>query len=59
VDGTIAGDLATGALPRRVKANRSDKRCTPLARPNPAAAAARRAGPYAERLALQRVIVGH
>jgi pimeloyl-ACP methyl ester carboxylesterase len=59
VDGTIAGYLTTGALPPRVKANRSDKRCIPLARPNPAAATARRAGPYAERLALQRLIVGH
>jgi len=35
VDGTIAGYLATGALPRRVRANRSDKQCQPVARPTP------------------------
>jgi pimeloyl-ACP methyl ester carboxylesterase len=60
VDGTIAGYLATGALPPRVRANRSDKRCAPLKQPNPTSVATKRAaGPYAERLALQRVIVGH
>jgi hypothetical protein len=60
VDGTIAGYLATGALPARVKANRSDKRCAPLKQPNPTSVITKRAaGPYAERLALQRVIVGH
>ena len=61
VDGVVAGYLATGVLPRRVKANRSDKQCKPLPQPNPAAApaaAARRTDPYTERLALQRVIAG-
>jgi pimeloyl-ACP methyl ester carboxylesterase len=36
VDGTIAGYLATGALPERVKGNRSDKQCRPMPQPNPA-----------------------
>jgi pimeloyl-ACP methyl ester carboxylesterase len=62
VDGTIAGYLATGALPKRVKADRSDKRCAPLAQPNPTSTTAttlkRSADPYAERLSLQRVITG-
>jgi pimeloyl-ACP methyl ester carboxylesterase len=38
VDDTIAAYLGTGAMPPRVKADRSDKRCAPLAQPNPAAA---------------------
>jgi pimeloyl-ACP methyl ester carboxylesterase len=40
VDKTIAAYLASGALPKRVKANRSDKKCKPLPRPVPTAAAA-------------------
>jgi pimeloyl-ACP methyl ester carboxylesterase len=46
VDKTIAAYLATGAMPRRVKADRSDKLCTPLAQPTPTSAtpAAKRAG---------------
>jgi hypothetical protein len=58
VDGAIAGYLANGALPRRVKANRSDKHCVPIAQPNPATVAARR-GPVSERLELQRIIAGY
>jgi len=38
VDGAVARYLGTGALPRRVKANRSDKQCEPLPRPDPSAA---------------------
>ena len=51
VDGTIAGYLATGALPKRVKANRSDKQCQPTAQPNPAngAAGKRAAAPSSAR----------
>ncbi|MEU4694410.1 alpha/beta hydrolase [Actinoplanes sp. NPDC023714] len=40
VDDTIADYLATGALPKRVKANRSDKECAPIAQPSPNAAIA-------------------
>ncbi|MEV4703803.1 alpha/beta hydrolase [Actinoplanes sp. NPDC049316] len=41
VDDTIAAYLATGKLPKRVKANTSDKRCEPLPQPDPSARAAR------------------
>jgi hypothetical protein len=40
VDNTIADYLATGALPRRVKADRADKRCKPIAPPDPTPAKA-------------------
>jgi pimeloyl-ACP methyl ester carboxylesterase len=43
VDGAIADYLATGALPKRVKANRSDKECAPIAQPTPNAAIGRKA----------------
>jgi len=59
VDDTIADYLATGKLPKRLKANRSDKRCQPLPPPDPsAAAAAKRAesGAGLTRLDLQRLI---
>ena len=49
VDDAVAAYLATGALPRRVKADRSDKRCPPYPAPEPAKqAAARKADPRAE-----------
>jgi hypothetical protein len=35
VDDSIAAYLTSGVLPRRNKANRSDKRCAPLEQPNP------------------------
>jgi hypothetical protein len=59
VDNTVADYLATGALPKRVKANRSDKRCQPIAPPAPTPAApAARAETTAEqtRLELQKLI---
>ena len=60
VDQTIAAYLATGALPKRVKANRSDKQCKPIAPPDPspAAATAKRAESAAvqTRLELQKLI---
>jgi pimeloyl-ACP methyl ester carboxylesterase len=58
VDGTISAYLASGTVPHRVKADRSDKRCAPRPEPTPTAPAAKQAV-NAERLALQRVIVGH
>jgi pimeloyl-ACP methyl ester carboxylesterase len=58
VDGTIARYLATGVLPRRVKANHSDKQCAPLPQPNPSAPPAKRSTERYDvgRLELQRVI---
>jgi pimeloyl-ACP methyl ester carboxylesterase len=55
VDDTIADYLATGALPKRLRGERSDKQCKPIQPPDPAAAtpAARHAPAYAERLELQ------
>ena len=35
VDNAVADYLATGALPRRVKADRSDRECKPIAAPDP------------------------
>jgi pimeloyl-ACP methyl ester carboxylesterase len=35
VDNTIAAYLTTGALPRRLKANRADRRCKAIAPPDP------------------------
>jgi pimeloyl-ACP methyl ester carboxylesterase len=62
VDDAIADYLASGKLPRRVKANRSDKQCKPIAQPTPAstepAPAGKRAGSSGDRLRLQRLIVG-
>ncbi|GAA3351124.1 alpha/beta hydrolase [Amorphoplanes nipponensis] len=40
VDNAVADYLATGALPRRVKANRSDRQCRPIAPPDPSPAVA-------------------
>jgi pimeloyl-ACP methyl ester carboxylesterase len=60
VDGAIADYLATGKLPRRVKANRADKRCRPLQPADPSAAKGKRAenGASLSRLELQKLIVG-
>jgi pimeloyl-ACP methyl ester carboxylesterase len=44
IDDAVADYLATGALPRRVKADRSDQRCSPMPKPDPAAKAAKPAG---------------
>jgi pimeloyl-ACP methyl ester carboxylesterase len=57
VDGTIASYLGSGAMPRRVRADRSDKQCTPIAQPDPtrAAKATERAA-VVSRLDLQRLI---
>jgi pimeloyl-ACP methyl ester carboxylesterase len=51
VDGTIAGYLATGALPGRVKASHSDKQCRPIPEPDPTKdnLQARRPGPVLSR----------
>jgi hypothetical protein len=38
VDGAIAAYLTDGSLPKRVKANTSDKKCKPLAPPEPSTA---------------------
>ena len=58
VDNTIADYLATGALPKRVKANRSDKRCKAIAPPAPTPAPAKKAESVATqtRLELQKLI---
>jgi hypothetical protein len=56
VDDTVADYLATGVLPKRVKGDRSDKRCTPLPQPDPSKPAAKRAVPGA-RSALQNALV--
>jgi pimeloyl-ACP methyl ester carboxylesterase len=57
VDDTIADYLATGELPKRLKANRSDKRCKPLPQPDPSAPATRvESGTSLSRLDLQRLI---
>jgi pimeloyl-ACP methyl ester carboxylesterase len=62
VDNTVAAYLATGALPHRVKANRSDKRCAPIPPPEAtrggAPAPAERTAATVSRLALQRLIAG-
>jgi len=67
VDETVADYLATGALPKRVHGNRSDKRCAPIPKPDPAArkvklgkraGVAPTGGDLRTRLALQRVIAG-
>ena len=60
VDDAVAAYLADGTLPKRAHGNRSDKRCPPLAPPNPTAAAVQRPTERDElsRSALQRIIRG-
>ena len=60
VDDTIADYLASGVLPKRVKGDRSDKRCPPIPQPNPAngGVAGKRAGDLRTRLELQRTLIG-
>ncbi|KUL28457.1 alpha/beta hydrolase [Actinoplanes awajinensis] len=43
-DDTIATYLATGALPKRVSGNRSDKQCAPVPQPDPTAVSTLRKG---------------
>jgi pimeloyl-ACP methyl ester carboxylesterase len=62
VDDTVAAYLATGALPERVTANRSDKQCAPLAPPVPTAAGTGRRAAAVDGLSrpgLQKLIGGH
>jgi pimeloyl-ACP methyl ester carboxylesterase len=60
VDDAVAGYLANGTLPKRVRGNRSDRRCPPLATPNPTTPAVPRSTERGEmtREALQRMIRG-
>jgi hypothetical protein len=57
VDNTIAAYLATGVLPKRLKGERSDKRCAAIPQPNMLAGSAASARP--ERLEVQRLLTGH
>jgi hypothetical protein len=58
VDGAIAAYLADGTLPKRVKANTSDKKCKPLPPPAPSPVEAKRSADHPlSRAALQRHIV--
>jgi pimeloyl-ACP methyl ester carboxylesterase len=60
IDNTIADYLATGVVPKRVAGERSDKRCDPIERPDPAhdaKAAGKRAAAVSTRLELQRMFV--
>jgi pimeloyl-ACP methyl ester carboxylesterase len=61
VDDTIADYLATGALPKRLRGNRSDKACEPLPQPDPSASDPKRAESETSlgRLDLQRLIAAH
>jgi pimeloyl-ACP methyl ester carboxylesterase len=52
VDKSVAAYLATGVVPKRVKADRSDKRCAPLPQPDPTRTTRVESG----RIALQRAI---
>ena len=61
VDTAVAEYLASGALPKRLRGDRSDKRCAPIPPPDPGkkpAVAAKRAG-AALRLELQRLVTPH
>ncbi|WP_433833730.1 alpha/beta hydrolase [Actinoplanes sp. CA-015351] len=56
IDDTIADYLATGALPKRLKADRSDKECVPVVLPTPNAALGRTVTKNYDRLRLQELI---
>jgi pimeloyl-ACP methyl ester carboxylesterase len=58
VDTAIADYLATGALPRRLKANRSDLRCRPIPQPTPTSGKRAGDGTGRDRLEVQRLIAG-
>jgi pimeloyl-ACP methyl ester carboxylesterase len=63
VDNTVADYLATGALPKRLSGERSDRRCPAIPQPNPIVSrmAARQKAQKAmgnERLVLQQEIIG-
>ncbi|MEU4238726.1 alpha/beta fold hydrolase [Actinoplanes sp. NPDC026619] len=63
IDNTIADYLATGALPKRKRGDRSDKRCAAVPRPDPADGGGdvvkkRSAGTSPARIALERALVG-
>jgi pimeloyl-ACP methyl ester carboxylesterase len=60
VDDAIADYLASGVLPKRLKGERSDKRCAPIAQPDPTkpAPAAKRPAIPAVRLELARQLAG-
>ena len=58
VDDAVAGYLASGVLPKRVRGDRSDKHCSPIPQPNPVKVASKRAAAERTRLELQRLIVG-
>ena len=58
VDNAVAGYLASGVLPKRLKGDRSDKRCSPIPQPNPVKVAPKRAAAERARLELQRLIAG-
>jgi len=58
VDDAVAGYLASGVLPKRVRGDRSDKHCAPIPQPNPAKVEPKRAAAERARLELQRLIAG-
>jgi pimeloyl-ACP methyl ester carboxylesterase len=56
VDDAVADYLTSGVLPRRLRGDRSDLRCSPIPQPNPTAKAP--TGKRQTRLALQRQLIG-
>jgi pimeloyl-ACP methyl ester carboxylesterase len=56
-DDTIADYLLTGALPDRVRGNRSDKQCDPVPPPDPTPAVARKAATGQDRLGKLRDLI--
>ncbi len=59
VDNSVADYLATGALPKRVKGDQADKRCSPLPQPDPTKPASKRVITADQsRLALQHALTG-
>nr|BFE76975.1 hypothetical protein GCM10020092_102760 [Actinoplanes digitatis] len=60
IDNSVADYLATGELPRRVKANRADKRCKAMQPPDPSASKAESAASVnLSRMELQKQIGAH
>jgi pimeloyl-ACP methyl ester carboxylesterase len=58
VDDTVADYLTSGALPKRRPGERSDKRCTPIAQPNPVNGEKPAGKRAADRLELRRLVEG-